>query len=57
MLVLTYFLVPETARLTLEQIDDYYLSGRPAWKTSTRLNKKLAAGLGDPSGEAVVARH
>lgn len=45
MLVLTYFLVPETTCLTLEQIADHYDSGRPAWKTSTRRNKRIASGL------------
>ena len=44
MLVLTFIFVPETARLTLEQIDEYYFSGRPAWKTSTSRNKKIAMG-------------
>ena len=34
--------VPETARLTLEQIDDYFLSGRKAWRTSIGRNKKIA---------------
>lgn len=44
MLMLTFFFIPETARLTLEQIDDYFLSGKPAWKTSTAQNVKIAAG-------------
>lgn len=44
MLILVFFFVPETARLTLEQIDEYYVSGRPAWKTSTGRNKKIARG-------------
>ena len=42
MLVLTFLFVPETARLTLEQIDDYFFSGKPAWTTSTSRNKKIA---------------
>jgi hypothetical protein len=44
MLVLVFLLVPETARLTLEQIDEYYFSGAMAWKTSTGRNKKIAVG-------------
>lgn len=44
MLLLTFFFVPETARLTLEQIDEYFFSGKPAWKTSTTRNVKIAAG-------------
>ncbi|OQU97867.1 hypothetical protein CLAIMM_03744 [Cladophialophora immunda] len=44
MLVLTFVFVPETARLTLEQIDEYFFSGRAAWKTSTNRNKKIAKG-------------
>lgn len=52
MLVLVFFLVPETARLTLEQIDEYYFSGRSAWKTSTRRNKKIMKGeIRDESAE------
>ena len=43
-LALTFFFVPETARLTLEQIDDYFTSGRRAWSTSTRRNKLIANG-------------
>ncbi|KAK5216035.1 hypothetical protein LTR72_010911 [Exophiala xenobiotica] len=43
-LVLTFLLVPETARLTLEQIDDHFISGRKAWKTSTARNKRIARG-------------
>jgi SP family sugar:H+ symporter-like MFS transporter len=44
MLVLVFLLVPETARLTLEQIDDHFLSGRAAWRTSTSRNRKIAKG-------------
>lgn len=44
MLVLTFLFVPETARLSLEQIDDYYMSGRQAWKTSLGRNKRIAKG-------------
>jgi hypothetical protein len=47
MLVLVFLFVPETARLTLEQIDEYYLSGAMAWKTSTGRNKKIAMGTRD----------
>lgn len=43
-LMFTYLFVPETARLTLEQIDDYFTSGRRAWSTSTRRNKLIANG-------------
>ena len=43
-LVLIFFFVPETARLSLEQIDDYFLSGKPAWKTSLGRNKAIARG-------------
>lgn len=38
---LVYLLVPETACLTLEQIDDSFNSGIKAWKTSTAQNKRL----------------
>jgi MFS transporter, SP family, sugar:H+ symporter len=42
LLVLLFLIVPENARLTLEQIDDFFASGRPAWKTSLAKNKALA---------------
>lgn len=41
---LTFLFVPETANLTLEQIDEYFMSGVPAWRTSIRKNKLLAKG-------------
>lgn len=39
-----YFLLPENALLTLEQIDEYFMSGRKPWKTSLRRNKRIATG-------------
>ena len=42
LLILTIVFVPETARLKLEQIDDYFESGVPAWKTSLGKNKNLS---------------
>jgi MFS transporter, SP family, sugar:H+ symporter len=42
LLALIVLFVPETARLKLEQIDDYFESGVPAWKTSLAKNKKVA---------------
>ncbi|KAJ5183827.1 hypothetical protein N7492_001443 [Penicillium capsulatum] len=41
-LILTFLFVPETTRLTLEQIDDFFLSGKKAWKTSTTKNTAIA---------------
>lgn len=41
--IIVFVLVPETARLKLEQIDDYFESGVPAWKTSIKKNKAIAA--------------
>lgn len=43
MWVIVFLLVPETARLSLEQIDDHFLSGRQAWKTSISRNKRIVA--------------
>lgn len=52
MFMLMFSFMPETTRLTLEQIDDYFASGGPAWKTSTRRNKVIAKGdLHDVSPE------
>jgi hypothetical protein len=45
MIQLIFWFVPETARLTLEQVDDCFATGRGAWKTSLPRNKKLAAGI------------
>ena len=51
--ILLFLYMPETARLSLEQIDDYFASGRRAWKTSIKRNKKIAKGeLYDISPEA-----
>ncbi|KAJ5347862.1 hypothetical protein MYU51_015491 [Penicillium brevicompactum] len=48
-LILSYLFVPETARLTLEQIDDLFLRGERAWKTSMKGNATIAsAGLDQP---------
>lgn len=41
-LAITIVFVPETGRLKLEQVDDYFSSGVPAWKTSLTRNKKIA---------------
>ncbi|KAI5458347.1 general substrate transporter [Mariannaea sp. PMI_226] len=43
-LIILWFIFPETACLTLEQIDDYFASGRKPWKTSLKRNKKIASG-------------
>ena len=43
-LIVLVFILPETARLSLEQIDDYFQSGRKAWKTSMTRNKRIARG-------------
>ena len=38
---ITFFLVPETGNLTLEQIDKFYATGGKAWKTSLKKNKMV----------------
>ena len=43
-LIVLFLVVPEVARLTLEQIDQHFISGRPAWRTSLARNKKIAKG-------------
>ena len=38
---LVFCFVPETARLSLEQIDDFFTSNKKAWATSMQKNKKF----------------
>jgi MFS transporter, SP family, sugar:H+ symporter len=42
-IALTAFFVPELARLCLEQVDEYFLSGNLAWKTSLKGNVVVAS--------------
>lgn len=42
--VLFVLYLPETGRLSLEQIDDLFVSARKAWKTSIGRNKRIARG-------------
>lgn len=44
--VLVFLFVPETGRMTLEQVDDFFISGKQAWRTSLAVNKKRAAAAG-----------
>ncbi|KAI0484822.1 general substrate transporter [Xylariaceae sp. FL0804] len=39
-IALTALFVPETGRLTLEQVDGHFASGTPAWRTSLGRNKR-----------------
>ena len=48
-LVLFFFFLPETARLSLEQIDDYFVSDIPPWKTTIRRNKLISRKYSDVS--------
>lgn len=43
-LVVLFLLLPENGRLTLEQVDQYFMSGRKPWKTSLARNKRIANG-------------
>ena len=43
-IVVLFFVLPETGRLSLEAIDGIFTSHRPAWKTSLQQNKVLAKG-------------
>ncbi|KAJ5281009.1 hypothetical protein N7478_006381 [Penicillium angulare] len=42
--ILVFLFVPETSRLTLEQIDDLFVSGKKAWKNSTKRNIAISRG-------------
>lgn len=48
--ILVFLFVPETSQLTLEQIDDLFVSGRKASKTSTSRNKLIAKGITNELG-------
>ncbi|CAI7641798.1 unnamed protein product [Penicillium pancosmium] len=50
-LVFVYLFVPETARLTLEQIDDFFLSDEKARNTSTK--KDVAISRGNPCRRSI----
>jgi hypothetical protein len=41
-LTITYFVLPETGHLTLEEVDEYYDSGEKPWRTSLKKNKAKA---------------
>ncbi|KAF9884523.1 hypothetical protein FE257_001711 [Aspergillus nanangensis] len=43
-LTIVYFFLPETAKLTLEQIDDFFLSNEKARNTSTKKNMAISCG-------------
>ena len=43
--ICSYFTIPETNLLSLEQIDSYYESGVKPWKTSNSRNKKILKDL------------
>lgn len=40
--VVIFLIMPENARLTLEQVDDFFDAGGKAWKTSLAKNKAIA---------------
>jgi MFS transporter, SP family, sugar:H+ symporter len=47
-LVVMFLLVPETARITLEQVDDIFATSKPAWKTSLKRNKEISSRINPP---------
>ncbi|KAJ5729973.1 mfs monosaccharide transporter protein [Penicillium malachiteum] len=51
-LILVFLFVPETSRLTLEQIDDYFLTGKKAWSTSVKINLLISQGQCPDSPES-----
>ena len=42
--VVLFLALPECSRLSLEQIDEIFVSGRKPWKTSLSRNKRIAKG-------------
>lgn len=49
--VILFTFLPENSRLSLEEIDEYFMSGRKAWKTSLSRNKRIAKGEIDVNGD------
>ncbi|KAJ5104764.1 hypothetical protein NUU61_002111 [Penicillium alfredii] len=54
MMILVFLFVPETARLTLEQIDDLFTSEVSAWQTSTAKNRSISVSKGGEVEEKVL---
>jgi len=42
-LIVTVFFVPETGKVSLGSIDEYFVSGAPTWKTSLKKYKQIMA--------------
>ena len=49
--IILFLILPENGRLTLEQIDQYFTSGRKPWKTSLARNERIAKGEIDVKDE------
>ena len=56
-IMLVFFMLPETARLSLEQVDDIFVSKKRPWQTSVARNKRIARGeVHDLSNEERYAK-
>ncbi|OCL04910.1 sugar transporter [Glonium stellatum] len=57
MAIHVYFMFPETSGKTLEDVEEMFMTGAPAWRTRVEFNKIVAAEHGDVDDEEAALRH
>lgn len=59
MAIHVFFMFPETSGKTLEEVEELFMSGVPAWKTHVNYNSTRKAEMGDLSDKekALHAEH
>jgi len=57
MAIHTFFLLPETSRKMLEDVEEILMTGTPAWKTRVEFNKIVATEHGDVNDKEAAFRH
>jgi hypothetical protein len=55
MAIHTFFLFPETAGKTLEDVEEMFMTGAPAWKTRVEYSSTRRAERGEIDNEKAVA--
>lgn len=56
-LVYVFFFIPETAGITLEQVDELYRSGTPPWRSSTWKPSERRVATHDDKTDPEAAHH